>query len=61
MELFTATAVFSATAASRGFDALPPITIENGFDLTTDQGQAEAWCFYRAQKPDVLAVGPPCD
>ena len=61
LEIFSWAMVLSTLALGRqGWTAGPVCSIETGFDLTTPEGQCEAWQLLENEDPDVVTVAWPC-
>ena len=61
LEIFSWAMVLSTLALGReGWTAGPVCSIETGFDLTTTQGQTDAWQLLENEDPDVVTVAWPC-
>ena len=56
MEICTWTMMVSMVAAARGWETWQPITIESGYDLTTDHGINMAKHDIEKANPDVIAA-----
>ncbi|CAK0875126.1 unnamed protein product, partial [Prorocentrum cordatum] len=61
LEILSWTLALSCEAAAQGWQVMPPISIETGFDLYTRSGRARAWREVVDNKPDVVAMAWPCD
>ncbi|CAK0857899.1 unnamed protein product, partial [Prorocentrum cordatum] len=61
LEIFSWTLALSCEASAQGWQVMPPISIETGFDLYTRSGRARAWREVVDNKPDVVAMAWPCD
>ena len=60
MEICTWTMMVTIVAASRGWETWQPITIESGYDLTTDAGVARAKNDINKACPDVIVFAWVC-
>ena len=61
MVIFSWVMVLSTLALGRdGWTASPVCSIETGYDLTTRQGQQDAWQLLHNEDPDVVTVAWPC-
>ena len=61
VEVCSSSLRLTSIAKSRGWKALPGISLESGFDLTTKSGADAAWKELYKCKPDVIACAWPCD
>ena len=61
VEIFSWAMVLSTLAINRdGWTAGPVCSIETGYDLTTSQGQRDAWALLEREDPDVVTLAWPC-
>ena len=56
LEIFTQSAELSRVARAAGWRVLEPLSLENGCDLLTREGQMMAWRTIRRERPDVISV-----
>ena len=60
MQFFAMTLAFTQRlAVGRGWDLWEPITLQNGFDLSTRDGRMEARKYIQATDPDLIVMTPP--
>jgi len=60
LEICTWTEQITKVAKERGWNALPSVSLETGYDLTTSAGRKMAMSVLEKQRPDVVVVAWPC-
>ena len=60
IEICTWTENISKEAAVRGWEAIPPISLESGCDLTTPSGRKMAMASLEKNRPDAVVIAWPC-